>query len=240
MGQNKQGDDPARSGVHLRGREGGAPGIVRTREGAAEAALTRKDVTRSNPVLLRPALMPERSSSPTPLEAPAVGYSLSLGPTAGAPLTLARACYLEASFSFADCRAIVGVLRTRARRAHVDVATMAWRYSALDADNDRARFARELPAGDLEDWNAGTNRLWAQLRQLAARALAGRAPTPCAGATHWGGPALERDAIRAARAVRAGRWRRVTCSEPVANAFYAELPSNAVIAASIAAGAVRP
>ncbi|HEX2679572.1 MAG TPA: hypothetical protein VHM19_23140 [Polyangiales bacterium] len=157
-----------------------------------------------------------------------------------APLTVARACYLEASFSFADCRAIAGVLRIRARRAHVDVATMAVRYSALERDNDRARFARELPAGDLEEWTAATNRLWAQLRQLAARALAGRAPTPCAGATHWGGPALGPDARRAAQAVREGRWRRVPCTEPVANAFYAELPSNAVIAASVAAGAARP
>lgn len=127
---------------------------------------------------------------------------------------------MEAGFSLPDCAAIAYVLRARARTAGCTVAEMAMRYTALKAQNDRARFARELPRGDVEEWNRATNRLWADVRRTAALALRGRIANPTPGARHWGSRTLANDKRRAQRAIDGGRWE--TIEAETRNAFYAE------------------
>lgn len=132
---------------------------------------------------------------------------------------------MEAGFSLQDCAAIAYVLRARARVARCTVTDMALRYTALKAHNDRARFARELPAGDLEEWNRATNRLWRDVRRTARAALRGAVPNPTPGARHWGARNLPNDVKRATRAVEGGRWK--TIEAETRNAFYAEGGSHA-------------
>ena len=188
---------------------------------------------------LRPALVPARG---TPLAGVESRSDLSLRPPVRgvSSLLAARVCFVEAETSLSDCAAITYVLRARARRSGWTFERMAHAYSALDADNDRARFARELPAGDVEEWSAATNAKWAAVRRIAARALAGHAANPCVGARHWGGPSLEPDSRRAAKAVGEGRWRRVQCNRPVLNAFFAEISRSTLSAAEAAPAGAKP
>ncbi len=141
----------------------------------------------------------------------------------GDRLLAAQICWLESSWRHDDCAAIVHVLRGRARRAGMPFWQMAIRYSAIDANTERAVFAAQLPNGDAPAWNTRTNARWLRLRQLAADAFDGRVGTPCRGATHWGARNLPRDVRRAVDAVQAGRWRVVRCRVETANAYYAEV-----------------
>lgn len=136
-------------------------------------------------------------------------------------LLLAQMCWVEGGSSLKDCAAMVYVIKRRAGWAKVSVEDMVWAYSALDAKNDRARFARKLPDGDLEEWNDRQNRRWAEVRRVALRAFEGKAPNPARGATHWGARNIKRDMERAVRAIEAGRWR--TVQAPTLNAFYADV-----------------
>ena len=133
---------------------------------------------------------------------------------------LAQACWLEAGWSPADCAAIAYVIRARAARRGSTFTEMLVAYSAIDADSPRATFARQLPDGDEPTWNARTNARWRQLRRHAAAVLAGNVRNPCVGARDWGARNLPNDVRRAVKAIEAGRWRVVTCTEQTANAFY--------------------
>lgn len=146
--------------------------------------------------------------------------------------------YLEGGFSLTDAAATVYVIKARARRAGWSFERMAWKYSALDADNDRARFARELPNGDLEEWGRAENRRWAAVRRVAALALAGRVRNPAPGATHWGARNLRPDVERGNRAVQEGRWERV--QSETKNAFFRLARGGEVVAAAEAAGVMEP
>lgn len=168
-----------------------------------------------------------QESAPSPHVAAVVHDSPAGRPAAGGALppelVAARACWLEATWRTDDCTAVLYVLMRRADRARVDLSTMAWRYTALRASTPRAELARQLPDGDEPSWSPAYNRRWAALRAHAAAVLAGRVLDPCPGATHWGGLALATDRRRAETAVRAGRWRRVQCARPTANAFFVEV-----------------
>lgn len=141
---------------------------------------------------------------------------------ASAHTLLAQVCWLESSFSFDDCAAIVYVLERRARRADISLTEMALRYSSIRTAQPRARFARSLPDGDEPSWPSALNRRWAELRTHVADALARRIPDPCPRATHWGARNLPVDRARALDALTAGTWREVRCRVETANAFYVE------------------
>jgi hypothetical protein len=147
-------------------------------------------------------------------------------------LLAARVCFVEAETSLADCAAITYVLRARAHRSGWSFERMAWAYSALGADNDRARFARELPGGDIEEWSPQQNAEWAQVRRVALLALEGRVRNPAPHATHWGARNLSGDVRRAERAIEQGRWRRVPSA--TLNAFYVEVRGKTLAAAEAA------
>lgn len=134
-------------------------------------------------------------------------------------LLLARACWLEASFSFADCAAIEHVLERRAERAGVSLVEMVHRYTALRASNARARLARQLPDGDEPSFTVRENARWAELRAAVA---AGQVDT-CPGAQHWGGMRIAVDRARAHAAVRAGRWEVAKCIVSTSNTFFREI-----------------
>jgi hypothetical protein len=157
--------------------------------------------------------------------------------TAGASLLAARACWLEGGFSLADCAAVVHVIKRRARRAGWPFERMLVAYSAIDADNPRAAFARQLPAGAEPSWSPRENERWSMVREIAAAALDGRVSSPCRGARDWGAPNLANDVGRAQRAIDAGKWRRIQCG--TRNRFYGPA-SASVIAATEAAGVARP
>jgi hypothetical protein len=149
---------------------------------------------------------------------PAAGTAGALPPEAAVTLDLARACWVEASFSLPDCGAIRGAIARRAARAGWTFARMLHAYSALDAKSERAAFARQLPDGDEPSWEGVDNARWEELRTLADRV-----EDPCAPAVHWGGLTLPTDHERALRAVRAGKWERVRCSAPTRNSFFREI-----------------
>lgn len=162
--------------------------------------------------------------SPAPMVAPAVvGKRMDADADGGkVSLQLARACWLEATWSLSDCAAIHGVIKRRAERAGWTYERMLLAYSALDAQTDRAAVARALPDGDVPGWTAKDNGRWSNLRDVARGAIDGDVPTPCQGATQWGGSRLPRDHERIVRNVQAGRWRVLRCSRPTANTFLEE------------------
>lgn len=132
--------------------------------------------------------------------------------------------WVEGGFRLADAAATVYVIKARARRAGWTFERMALAYSALDARNPRAAFARTLPPHDVAEWGphctvARCNERWALLRAVARRALDGTEPNPTPGADHWGARRISNDVRRAKRAVDAGRWR--TLKSETKNAFYA-------------------
>lgn len=160
------------------------------------------------------------ASTASPLSEPTAEASPSPLPpfpvAAGSALRLAQACWLEASFSLADCRAIKGVISRRAKRAGVDFDTMLARYTALDASATRSGFARGLPDGDEPTWTRKQNLRWQELREAAASDL----PDSCDGKPlHWYGSAIPVDRQRAERMVSSGVWIVSKCSEPTKNTF---------------------
>lgn len=135
---------------------------------------------------------------------------------------LARVCWKEASFRLSDCAAIGYVLQARALRAGWTFERMARSYASLGADSERAARARALPDSDSPSFTQAENGRWALVRIVARETMQGRAANPCPKARHWGATNLVPDVLRAAGALRAGRWVRVSCRPATANAFYRE------------------
>ncbi len=173
-----------------------------------------------------PAPPGERVAGPSP----GVELILIQSDAGASALLLARACWVEAGFSLADCAAINSVLKARAERSGWTYERMLWAYTALRRKNPRATFARKLPDGDEPTWNEADNARWSELRALAVDALAGNVPSPCGRAVHWGGLDIPSDAERAHGAVSAGRWRRVRCNGRLLNAYFAETKPRALSA----------
>ena len=140
-------------------------------------------------------------------------------------LQLARAAWLETGFSVPDGRALVGVMRVRARRAGVSLTALALDYTALGRGYGVPRndFGRQLPDGPVAAWSSSANARWRRLRAAVRAVVEGRAGTPCRGASHLGSLTEQPDVGRAERAIKAGKWRRVRCAQDVVHAYYAEI-----------------
>lgn len=148
------------------------------------------------------------------------------GPAFDDALVLAQASYLETRFSVSDGRALVGVMRSRARRmGTTSLAAAAYSYTAVGRGFGVARndAARAMPDGDVPGWSAKQNARWARLRAAVRATVEGRERSPCRGAQHLGSRTLRIDRERAERAINAGRWRRVQCTVPVTHAYFAEV-----------------
>lgn len=148
------------------------------------------------------------------------------GPAADA-LVAARMAYLEGGTSLTDAAALTYAIKRRARKSGRAFVDLAFAYSQLGASHDRARFARELPDGDLEEWGERSNRAWSNVRRVVGLALEGRIANPCPMAVGWGG-VMDR--------VRPGQV-PIKCRKRTANWFYRVEPVRTVLAASDAAGA---
>ena len=61
----------------------------------------------------------------------------------------ARACYLEATWRESDCIALLWVAQKRAQRVSRPWIDVLRDYSAIEANNERAREVREFPWGDI-------------------------------------------------------------------------------------------
>jgi hypothetical protein len=123
----------------------------------------------------------------------------------------ARACYLEATWRESDCIALLYVVRKRAARVDRDWLDVLRDYSALFANNPRAKEVRAYPWGDVPGKSATWNRRWEQLRNLVVEVASGQHEDPCPRAEHWGG---KMDKPR-------GRMVKARCAASTANTFYA-------------------
>lgn len=138
---------------------------------------------------------------------------------------LARVCAAEAGWDTrtGDCAAIVHLLRRRAQRHEIRVATMARLYSSRHFDRERLDRRRWIAGLRLDGRRPGGwpgrlpwSRYRAAWRQVIAHVravLRGEVGDPCPGADHWGGPM---DDWRA----RAAGWARVECSSSTRNRFW--------------------
>lgn len=154
----------------------------------------------------------------------------------GEPVTLllARAALAESDWSAPDRAALLHVLDRRAKRAGISVEQMAQRYVSAYVVGLSHRSAWKLTlaadCSEPEGWQRDVEGDWHGYAKRCARLFEdvrafqrGELADPCSGATQWGARNLKRDAERAARAVKAGRWLPARCSAPTANAFYREV-----------------
>ena len=157
-----------------------------------------------------------------------------------AQLWAARVCRAEATWREVDCIAILDTITNRWRsiapgstyRDPVTRVRRPWRW--LDMLREYSSVAtprrglwltqtqltiRAYPWGDIAGKPPHINRRWARLRQVVAMWFAGDRVQPWCEAIHWGGLRIERDRLRANRAVLEGRWERIKCGDTV-NTFF--------------------
>jgi hypothetical protein len=123
----------------------------------------------------------------------------------------ARACYAEASWSLADCTALLHVIRKRANRAGWPFLKMLKQYSVsnwLKSPRGKLVTAYTLTTNKRESdrWNEN----WRQLVAHVTAVITDAVSDPCPRADHWA----------AQYYVPRSPMRRVRCSEKVANAFW--------------------
>ena len=123
----------------------------------------------------------------------------------------ARACYIEATFREADCVALLWVAKKRAERSEREWLELLSAYSAVHANNPRAKEVRAFPWGDVTGKSSVWNRQWKRLRELVVEVASGQHRDPCPRAQHWGG---SMDSPH-------GRMVPARCSAVTVNTFYA-------------------
>jgi hypothetical protein len=127
----------------------------------------------------------------------------------------ARACYAEATWSIADCSALLHVIRKRASKSGWPFLKMLKRYSVnnwLRGPSGRRTGALHLATNQnqSERWNEN----WKQLVSHVVTVFAESVSDPCPRADHW-----------AATSYRPkSPMRRVQCTQKVANAFWVSVP----------------
>ena len=128
-------------------------------------------------------------------------------------LLLAQMGWLECSpiahrHCFNDLPAIYGTARNSSRPPIVQLLDYT---NLMSRRTERARRIRAMPWGDVPGWPRKWNLLWLRWRQKAQAIVAGRVPTPCPGAVHWGG----------SMDLPTPRMVPVRCTAPTRNTFYA-------------------
>lgn len=123
----------------------------------------------------------------------------------------ARACYAEATWSFADCSALLHVIRKRATKSNWPFLKMLKRYSVVNwlrGASGKQTGALKLASNksQTERWNQN----WQQLVSHVTAVFADKVSDPCPRADHWA----------ASYFTPRSPMRRVQCNQKVANAFW--------------------
>lgn len=121
-------------------------------------------------------------------------------------------------------------MQRRADKAGWTFERMLVKYTAVDAESERAAAARRYPDADVAGMGDRWNARWRRLREHAAAVLRGEVEDPCPGSSHFNARNLPAEAARARRKREAGEWALVHCRTRVANEF------NRVLSASVAKG----
>jgi len=127
----------------------------------------------------------------------------------------ARACYAEATWSVADCSALLHVIRKRASKSQWPFLKMLKRYSVnnwLKGTSGRRTGALSLASNQnqTERWNES----WQQLVRHVIAVFSDSVSDPCPRADHWA----------AASHTPRSPMRRVRCTQKVENAFWVSVP----------------
>lgn len=134
-------------------------------------------------------------------------------PTASAEIIVwsARACYAEATWSMADCSALLHVIRKRASKFNWPFLKMLKRYSVVNWMNSaRGRQTGAFTLDENKQQSDKWNQNWKQLVSHVEAVFDDSVSDPCPHADHWAAPYY----------VPRSPMRRVRCSEKVANAFW--------------------
>jgi hypothetical protein len=123
----------------------------------------------------------------------------------------ARACYAEATWSVADCSALLHVIRKRATRYKWPFLKMLKRYSVVNwVKSTRGMQTGALTLSNNKHQTETWNQNWQQLVNHVVAVLADNVTDPCPSADHWAAPTY----------VPRSPMRRVRCTQKVANAFW--------------------
>ncbi|HKU44272.1 MAG TPA: hypothetical protein VJR89_39200 [Polyangiales bacterium] len=123
----------------------------------------------------------------------------------------ARSCYAEATWSHADCTALLHVIRKRAQRANWSFLKMLKAYSVSNwLHSAHGKRAARLKLAHDKSQSAQWNEKWRALVDHVIAVLNDGVSDPCPRADHWA----------AEYYVPRSPMRRVQCTEKVANAFW--------------------
>jgi hypothetical protein len=123
----------------------------------------------------------------------------------------ARSCYAEATWSFADCTALLHVIRKRSERTNWSFLKMLKQYSVSNwVQSDHGKRAARLKLSHDKRQSATWNANWRALVDHVVAVLNSSVTDPCPRADHW---AAQYYSPRSP-------MRRVRCTETVANAFW--------------------
>ncbi|HET6340050.1 MAG TPA: hypothetical protein VFG30_42870 [Polyangiales bacterium] len=123
----------------------------------------------------------------------------------------ARACYAEATWSIADCTALLHVIRKRATKSNWPFLKMLKQYSASNwLKSRRGKQMSTLTLASNKNQTEQWNQNWRQLVSHVMAVLTDTVSDPCPRADHWA----------ATYYVPKSPMRRVRCTEKVANAFW--------------------
>jgi hypothetical protein len=127
----------------------------------------------------------------------------------------ARVCYAEATWSIADCSALLHVIRKRAAKSHWSFLKMLKRYSAVNwINSQKGKQTATLTLSNNKNQSEKWNQNWSQLVSHVTAVLTDTVSDPCPPADHWAAPSY----------IPRSPMRRVQCSMKVANAFWMSVP----------------
>ena len=123
----------------------------------------------------------------------------------------ARACYAEATWSIADCSALLHVIRKRATKFNWPFLKMLKRYSVVNwLKSAKGQMTAGLTLTNNKNRSAEWNHNWETLVSHVVAVLGDSVSDPCPRADHWAAPYY----------VPRSPMRRVQCAAKVANAFW--------------------
>jgi hypothetical protein len=123
----------------------------------------------------------------------------------------ARACYAEATWSFADCSALLHVIRKRATKSGWPFLKMLKQYSVVNwLKSSRGKHMGSLKLVGNRNQTEKWSQNWQQLVSHVIAIFDDNVSDPCPRADHWAATSF----------TPRSPMRRVQCKQRVANAFW--------------------